>query len=284
MCPQAEVKGRSLVSKPTTQSSRRYAELMPTQAMLAIPKLQRRLDDLKQWPAPSSPEDAWSQSSALATKINATVREVFGADTVEAAERSISVTQFTYNIMHFDRPAPFSKNLEAFENGRKSAIIHLQAILDLVIEKAEDATPSSAHQRVLKAYQGLDLHPAIADAASELYIDGHYSNAIEDAVKALNNLVRLKSGLELDGDKLMTTAFSVEKPRICFNDLIDQSDKDEQRGFMMMFAGAVAGLRNPRAHKLIKDDAERALEFIAYISLLAKIIGDAKKVRQAMQP
>ena len=189
VCPQAEVKGRSLVSKPTTQSSRRYAELMPTQAMLAIPKLQRRLDDLKQWPAPSSPEDAWSQSSALATKINATVREVFDADTVEAAERSISVTQFTYNIMHFDRPVPFSKNLEAFENGRKSAIIHLQAILDLVIEKAEDATPSSAHQRVLKAYQGLDLHPAIADAASELYIDGHYSNAIEDAVKALNNLV-----------------------------------------------------------------------------------------------
>lgn len=270
------------MSKPPTQSSRRYAELTPTQATLVIPKLQRRLDELKQWPAPLSPEDAWAQSSALATKINATVREVFGADTFEAAERSVSASQFTYNVMHFDRPAPFSKNLEAFENGRKSVIIHLQSILDLVIERAEDSASPSAHRRILEAYQGLDLHPAVADAASELYVDGHYSNAIEDAVKALNNLVRLKSGLELDGDKLMTMAFSAEKPRICFNDMIDQSDKDEQRGFMMMFAGAVAGLRNPRAHKLIKDDAERALEFIAYISLLAKILGDAKKMKQSM--
>jgi hypothetical protein len=46
-------------------------------------------------------------------------------------------------------------------------------------------------------------------------------------------------------------------------DLQDASDRDEQRGFMMMFGGAAAGLRNPRAHKLIKDDPERALEFIA---------------------
>ena len=36
-----------------------------------------------------------------------------------------------------------------------------------------------------------------------------------------------------------------------------------------MFSGAVAGLRNPRATRLIKDDPERALEFIAFVSLLA---------------
>jgi hypothetical protein len=35
--------------------------------------------------------------------------------------------------------------------------------------------------------------------------------------------------------------------------------------------GAVVGLRNPRAHKLIQDDAERALEFIAFVSLLARL-------------
>ena len=46
---------------------------------------------------------------------------------------------------------------------------------------------------------------------------------------------------------------------------------------VMMFAGAVAGLRNPRAHKLIKDDPERALEFIAYVSLLAKLLDGANK-------
>jgi hypothetical protein len=46
---------------------------------------------------------------------------------------------------------------------------------------------------------------------------------------------------------------------------------------MMMFSGAVAGLRNPRAHRLINDDPERALEFVAFVSLLAKLLDGAKK-------
>jgi hypothetical protein len=37
---------------------------------------------------------------------------------------------------------------------------------------------------------------------------------------------------------------------------------------MMTFAG----LRNRRAHKLISDDPERALKFIAFVSLLAKLL------------
>jgi uncharacterized protein (TIGR02391 family) len=74
----------------------------------------------------------------------------------------------------------------------------------------------------------------------------------------------------------MTTVFSPKNPVLRFNALADKNDEDEQRGFMMMFAGAVAGLRNPRAHKLIKDDPERALEFIAFVSLLAKLLDGAK--------
>lgn len=145
--------------------------------------------------------------------------------------------------------------------------------LDL-IEAPE--TPTGA-DRVLQAYEGLDLHPDIADAASQLYRDGHFANAIEDAVKALNARVRLRSGVELDGAELMQRVFAPKSPVLRFNDLADDSDRNEQMGFMMMFSGAVAGLRNPRAHKLIKDDAERALEFIAFVSLLAKLLDGAKK-------
>jgi hypothetical protein len=46
---------------------------------------------------------------------------------------------------------------------------------------------------------------------------------------------------------------------------------------MMMFSGAVAGLRNPRAHRIIKDDPESTLEFIAFVSLLAKLADKATK-------
>jgi uncharacterized protein (TIGR02391 family) len=75
----------------------------------------------------------------------------------------------------------------------------------------------------------------------------------------------------------MTSAFSANNPILRFNDLKDDSDRNEQRGFMMLLQGAVAGLRNPRAHKLIKDDPERALEFIAFISLLAKLVDGATR-------
>jgi uncharacterized protein (TIGR02391 family) len=125
----------------------------------------------------------------------------------------------------------------------------------------------------------LDLHPEIARAVGKLYRDGHYANAVEDAVKALNALVRMRSGVEnLDGSKLMERVFNPSNPVLRFNDLADDSDRDEQRGYMMLFSGAVAGLRNPRAHKLIQDDAERALEFIAFVSLLAKLLEGAEKV------
>lgn len=137
--------------------------------------------------------------------------------------------------------------------------------------------PEDAGARPLRAYAEMDLHRAIDDAAGQLYRDGHFANAIEDAVKALNNLVRLRSGKDVDGEALMTSVFNPKSPILRFNDLRDASDQDEQRGFMMMFAGAVAGLRNPRAHKLIKDDPERALEFIAFVSLLAKLVDGAKK-------
>jgi uncharacterized protein (TIGR02391 family) len=129
----------------------------------------------------------------------------------------------------------------------------------------------------LRAYDGLELHPEIARAATDLYRNGHYANAVADAVKALNGLVRLRSGEELDGSQLMERVFAPKNPVLRFNDLADQADIDEQKGFMMMFGGAVAGLRNPRAHKFIEDDPERALEFIAYVSLLAKLLDGATR-------
>ena len=38
----------------------------------------------------------------------------------------------------------------------------------------------------------------------------------------------------------MENVFSPNKPILRFNELADQSDRDEQKGFMMMFSGAVA--------------------------------------------
>jgi len=61
-------------------------------------------------------------------------------------------------------------------------------------------------------------------ASSELYRNGHYANAIEDAVKALNGLVRLRSGQDGDGTSLMQAVFSPKNPILRFNELVDETD------------------------------------------------------------
>jgi uncharacterized protein (TIGR02391 family) len=68
----------------------------------------------------------------------------------------------------------------------------------------------------------------------------------------------------------MTTVFSANKPVLAFNELKGQPDKDEQEGLMHLFMGAVLALRNPRAHALFDDSPEMSLDYIAFLSMLAK--------------
>src|SRR5260370_1041140 len=42
------------------------------------------------------------------------------------------------------------------------------------------------------------------------------------------------------------------------------------KGLMHLFMGAVLALRNPRAHALFDDSPEMALDYIAFLSMLAK--------------
>jgi uncharacterized protein (TIGR02391 family) len=238
----------------------------------AIEALERRVSELQLTYPSGNLEEARGRAEAICQKVNATLAQVFGEDSAEYAEASVG----KYQIIPQNPPTSFNL-YGAFRGGIKLIETRLTTRIELLREQL-DSGPESPRRRVLRAAGALDLHPEIERAAGQLFRDGHYSNAIEDAVKALNDLVRLRSGESADGDRLMARVFSSGNPILKFNDLQDDPDKDEQKGFMMMFQGAVAGLRNPRAHKLIKDDAERALEFIAFISLLAKLVDGAKKV------
>ena len=47
---------------------------------------------------------------------------------------------------------------------------------------------------------------------------------------------------------------------------------------MHLLMGAVMAVRNPRAHALIADSPETALEYLALVSLLAKRVDQATRV------
>jgi uncharacterized protein (TIGR02391 family) len=263
------------MAKRTSPSSPQSAQLTPQQIRAAIPKLERRVAE---WNALNvealTEEDHDDKVEDLKRRSHATLDEVFGHDSIDYKRYRIETIDGT--PLFIGRYPRIEERRPYIRKGIASAISKLESAITVLNERLEDSGETAA-ARALNAYQGLDLHPEIAKAASQLYSDGHYSHAVEDSVKALSALVRSLSGLALDGVALMQQAFSPKSPILKFNDLLTQSDRDEQQGFMNIFWGAVSALRNPRAHGFISDDPERALEFVAFVSLLAKLLDEAKK-------
>ena len=112
-----------------------------------------------------------------------------------------------------------------------------------------------------------------------LFRGSHFARAVEEAFKCLNNAVKEKSGLaDRDGSALMQAAFSAHSPILRLNDLESVSDRDEQRGYMDIFAGSMTGIRNPRAHdpELI-DEPDVALELLVLANHLMRKLNASTK-------
>lgn len=115
-----------------------------------------------------------------------------------------------------------------------------------------------------------------------LFRDGHYKQAVEAAFICVEQHVRSRSGLDESGVKLMNKAFSKENPTLKLNRLRSQSENDEQDGYRFLFSGAMAGIRNPRAHTHnLKDDPDAALEMLALANHLLRALGKCTKARQS---
>lgn len=125
----------------------------------------------------------------------------------------------------------------------------------------------------------LKIHPEIEGVSRKLFTDKHYAQAIFEAFKKVNNLVKEKSGRrDLDGKNLMLTTFSVNAPILKMNVLISQSDKDEQEGFMHLYAGAIMGIRNPKGHdNIIQKNKDRTLKYLMFASILCERLEECSK-------
>jgi uncharacterized protein (TIGR02391 family) len=272
----ARSQGFKLMAKRSTPQPEKKPANLPARAVPeAIRKLERRRQEFEDADPENYEGNLNDLAQTLCSKLDATLIEIFGPDTLECKQTRVDTFAFAVNRLSIG-PRPRHELIAAFRKGQETAKSRIKARIELLSERLEDSGETST-ARALRAYEGLSLHFEIDRAAGDLYRNGHYANAIVDAVKALNAIVRLRSGVELDGMALMERVFNPGNPVLKFNDLQTQSDRDEQKGFMLLFSGAVAGLRNPRAHAFIHDDPERALEFIAFVSLLAKLLDGTKK-------
>lgn len=140
----------------------------------------------------------------------------------------------------------------------------------------------------LQRFDEMVTFEPLRDASRILFANGHYALAVEEAFKCLNNIVKAKSGLnDLDGDALMRRAFSGDKPILKVNSWKTRSEKDEQRGYMELYAGAMTGIRNPRAHEHgLEDRPEHALEMLTIAGhLMRKAVSSTRsRIRKGQTP
>lgn len=184
---------------------------------------------------------------------------------------SLNFLEVTYKRVSFNYQNFLERCSTDETTQAKAGLAILRAIRD---DCTADIQPSDSSITITD----LPIHPRIAGVCFELYLDGHYSEAVLEASKALINFVKEKSRKELDGRALMTEVFSQKNAILAFNDMSSKTDFDEQQGMMQLFEGAVQAIRNPRGHDFPDDTPERAMEYISFISLLAKLVDESRKV------
>jgi uncharacterized protein (TIGR02391 family) len=122
-------------------------------------------------------------------------------------------------------------------------------------------------------------HPQIRQASRDLFLNDKHRNAVLDAMIKIEEMVKEKakrpknhSGKELSGRALMFKVFNPDDPLLKWSKLRNQSERDELAGYCQLFAGAMQGIRNPKAHAIFKSRPMRALQLLHFATLLAEFI------------
>ena len=252
------------------------AELTSDKIKKGIIKLKRRIKELGEFDIETIQERWDPKTQALTAKINDTISEIFGYGTIEYQKYYISTLDTLPLIMGGGKD-PIYKVHEGYKKGIESAIVKLSALKEILEEKIEDI--SQPADDTAKAYDfWMDIHPKITAISKSRFETEHHADAVEAALKEINScvkdIVRKKTGKELDGAPLMKTAFSPNNPIIVLDDLSTETGKNIQQGYMEIFAGAMTGIRNPKAHDNIHITENRAKHFIYLASLLMNKIDE----------
>ena len=123
----------------------------------------------------------------------------------------------------------------------------------------------------LHSFDLRNIHQGLPPKVKKLFDDGHYAEATFHAFKYLDKKVQEHSHLSDSGHKLMMAAFDDVKPKLQLTALSNDSEKDEQKGYRFIFAGAVQAIRNPRGHEYaVVDDPDTCLDHLSFVSMLLR--------------
>lgn len=128
----------------------------------------------------------------------------------------------------------------------------------------------------LHPFDERNIHPRFPIVVKHLFDDGHYAQATFEAYKFVDKEVQRHAGSSASGFKLMMQVFAAESPLLPLTPLLNDSEKDEQKGFQFLFAGSVLAIRNPRGHEYaVADSPDKCLDHLGLASLLLRRLEEA---------
>jgi uncharacterized protein (TIGR02391 family) len=122
------------------------------------------------------------------------------------------------------------------------------------------------------------VHPDVLLFCRAELLQENYFHAVLEATKSVADKIRAKTGLTGDGAELIDAAFGVKNPIILLNQLSNETEEAEQKGFANLMKGLFGTFRNPTAHAArIKwaIDKEDALDLFSLVSYAHRRIDSA---------
>jgi len=120
-------------------------------------------------------------------------------------------------------------------------------------------------------FEQREISPDLPPKVRILFDDGHFAEAAFEALKYLDSLVGKAAPGAKAGEARMMAAFNEAAPLISLTPLSTDSERDEQRGYKFLFAGAIIGIRNPRGHEYsVVDSPDLCLDHLSIASALLR--------------
>lgn len=116
-----------------------------------------------------------------------------------------------------------------------------------------------------------NTHPIVYKYCKAELLTENYFHSVFEAVKSIAEIIREKTGLHQDGAELIDLAFTLKNPLIKINNLSNETEESEHKGFGNLIKGIFGMFRNTTAHapKIIWEINEiDALDIMSTISLI----------------
>lgn len=145
-------------------------------------------------------------------------------------------------------------------------------------------TLSEAQGRANRLYKELsnrNVHPDVLRFCRAELLQDNYFHAVFEATKSVADKIREKSGLTMDGARLVDEAFRFRSnncPILAFNTLQTETEVSEHRGLVNLLKGLFGTFRNTTAHApkikwIIKE--QDAFDMLTFTSLLHRRLDEA---------